>query len=263
MHSEILSPGRGLKLVQREFRGHNHFLHNTCKSSMGKPTSFETVLVACTWISWLSLVRAKQQKSTATKPTHVIASKSNDRANKTRKKPKHQLHGAKARRKLAFTNATLNPEIGSVIQPTAVTSTHGNPLQILEAKALAAFHAMAKDGKIEQRCWFEVNVEGNGMREASLNTCGTTLGVFHNLKDAQAVQREGRCIVEGPEPIQLLLRSKTQIVALAVRRSVLPRLEAALNERKKYMKGCGVADNIPVFVLSKAQLVRSNIVFAD
>jgi hypothetical protein len=50
------------------------------------------------------------------------------------------------------------------------------------------------------------------------------VAVYRDLKDDRATARKGRCIVEGPECIKLLLRSELEVVSLFVKPTIFAKL---------------------------------------
>ena len=62
--------------------------------------------------------------------------------------------------------------------------------------------------------------EADATTEAAKQTCN----YFRHLKNAQDPAREGLCIVEGPEPIRLMLESTCQSVALLLKPHIYMRL---------------------------------------
>jgi hypothetical protein len=108
--------------------------------------------------------------------------------------------------------------------------------------------------------WHMVDTHSTTDKEDLVNAAGTTLRVFCDLKDVNAEQRKGLCIVEGAQPIQRLLRSDLQIVALAATPSMLSQFETDLVSRQNRghtrNQQSGEDEAIQVYVLSQEQLVR-------
>ena len=123
----------------------------------------------------------------------------------------------------------------------------------IAATTLAAIEKSAAESSNNR--WFEVDVEAK--LDTGLNivdaVSSSALEVFCDLKDPNAEVRQGLCIISGPEPLQILLRSKMKVVALALRRPLLDRLQGGLNERWG-SESDGGKDRIPVFVLSREQI---------